>query len=182
MKKLKEFNWVVPQSEDHSDWGEFLKWMNETAKGRNKYNGKKRKYYGFTGKVKAADSVKDLPRNTEILTMELWLKLYLIENVSPHIAKLYEEKSPFYIPISSQEDWDEVTKSVPKRFIYDIAKFRAKNTNHIYFNTYEACSRAGLNDRNFEDAGYNKVSKEGFILLMELYESNANRDQDSPDY
>lgn len=174
MKKLKEFYWVVQQEQDHPLWPVFIKWLNKEGGGRRKYSGKNRKYYGFIGHTKATDSLSSLPKQTQILTMDLWKSLYQLETISQEARKLFEDETPVFVNIKKEEEWEIIADICASNKISYPNRFRKGTSNHFYIEggTY-VNGRSGLYNSIFVKAGFKEIDYKTFLDFVLLI--NANR-------
>ena len=106
-KDYKEFSWVVEQQEGHDLWKNFVKWLNENSP--NKYNGRKKRYYGYDkslNKLRGVNTLLDMPKDAEVISMEQW---YFVSGMLTGLTGTpgfkYDPSTNYVAPINSEEEF-----------------------------------------------------------------------------
>lgn len=160
-KDYKEFSWVVEQQEGHDLWKDFVKWLNENSP--NKYNGRKRRYYGYDkslNKLRGVDTPLDMPKDAEVISMEQW---YFVSGMLTEPAGTpgfeYDPFTKYVAPINSEEEFMCVKMALENAEIniYDGYEYQ-KGVTKLAVDTNLLFGKNTNSLRAFKNAGYREVT------------------------
>lgn len=102
LKKYDRFNWVVEKDTTNPLWDDFIKWLNEKSE-HIKFNGRKKRFYGFTGSMKGYNSLMDAPKDTQVLSLEDWTVISNNDPLGGAAVEPLDKNKSYYVPLDTFE-------------------------------------------------------------------------------
>lgn len=161
LKKYDQFNWVVEKDTTDPLWDDFIKWLNEKSE-RIKFNGKKKRFYGFTGSIKGYNSLMDAPKDTQVLSLENWTVISNSDPLGGIAVEPLDKNKSYYVPLDTFEKIKYVYEDL-KTISCNLSAEKAKRwkDGDIFMMGIDKCRifyRTDLSPASFRAAGYKETT------------------------